>query len=113
MLVIYILYNISILTTEIILQTMGTTINIIEMTEKSLRQKISPMTEEGAEMQMIEEILGGIKVIVDLEIKIGLAPDIKVRKEGVMTAGSQDIFSGSVKGEEIKVSKKDRLRCSR
>ena len=67
-------------------------VNIIEVIEEILRIETGHMTEAEVGIEIIEEGLVRIEETVYLGIGVYPPPGIKVKREGVITAGNQGIL---------------------
>ena len=73
------------------LEIIGIEVNIVEVIEGILRIETGHMMQAESGIEMTVEDLGQVEERVDLEIEIGLTVGTKVRREGVITAESQDL----------------------
>ena len=90
-------------------------VNILEVSEGTLRRETGHMTEVEAGIEIIEEDLVGIEETVDLEIQVDLLLETEVKREGVSTVEKQDILYGSVrKRKGIRVNKgNNKHKCNK
>ena len=95
------------------LEMIGIEINILQVRGETLRPKTGHIIEAEAVIEITEEYLTGLEETADLGIKVDPCLGIKVKRQGVITGGNQDILYVSIrKTKEIKINKGDkRHKC--